>query len=105
MATRGGETEIVSALIAAGCDVNKPSNMARSRAIHWAASAVDFSGSMSCLLVLLAAGADIEARVTSGRTPLMMASRAGYEEAISELIKRGTRLSHVLVTDAPTVCL
>ena len=89
MATRSGEADIVSALISAGCDVNKPSNMARSRAIHWAVSAPGCAGSMSCLRQLLRAGADVEARMSSGRTPVMLAARAGYEEALVELIKRG----------------
>ena len=80
---------MVSELILAGCDVNKASHMARSRAIHWAVSEVDNAGSMACLRHLLRAGANIEARVSSGRTPLMMAARAGNEEALLELINKG----------------
>lgn len=88
----------MSALISAGCDVNKPSHVARSRAIHWAVSAADCVGSMECLRLLLDAGADIEARVTSRRTALMMAARAGHDEALDLLIQHGLNDFTVTVT-------
>jgi len=93
---------------ASGSDVNKASYVARSRAVHWAASSSDCDGSVECLRVLLGAGADVEARVASGRTPLMLAARAGHLQAVDELIRHGGILSQISVswhTHGPFVCL
>jgi len=82
---------MVSLLVGvAGSDVNKASYVARSRAIHWASSSSDCDDSDECLRVLLDAGADVEARVASGRTPIMLAARAGHLRAVQLLLKRGT---------------
>jgi len=91
IATRSSDVDMVSLLVGvAGSDVNKASYVARSRAVHWAASASDCDGSVECLSVLLDAGADVEARVASGRTPLMLAARAGHLQAVQQLLKHGT---------------
>lgn len=60
--------------------------------MHWAASSSDVDGSVECLRVIVHAGADVEARVASGRTPLMLAARAGHLHAVDLLIRHGTRL-------------
>ena len=91
IATRACDVDMVSLLVGvAGSDVNKASYVARSRAIHWASSASDCDGSVECLCVLLDAGADVEARVASGRTSLMLAARAGHLHAVQLLIRHGT---------------
>jgi len=90
IATRAGDVEMVSLLVGvAGCDVNKASYVARSRAVHWAASAADCDGSDECLRVLLDAGADVEARVASGRTALVLAARSGHLHAVRLLLRHG----------------
>ena len=95
IATRAGDVEMVSLLVGvAGSDVNKASYVARSRAVHWAASGADCAGSGDCLRLLLGAGADVEARVASGRTPLMLAARAGHLHAIALLLRHGKLLQY-----------
>ena len=97
MATRSCDVEMVSLLVSvAGSDVNKASYVARSRAVHWAASSSsdsdpggDDDASVECLRLILQAGADVEARVASGRTPLMLAARAGHLHAVQLLIEHG----------------
>jgi len=90
VATRSCNVDMVSLLVGvAGSDVNKASYIARSRAIHWAASSSDCDGSVECLRVLLDAGADAESRVASGRTPLMLAARAGHLQAVDQLLRHG----------------
>jgi len=94
IATRSGDVDMVSLLVgAAGSDVNKASYVARSRAIHWAASSSDCDGSVDCLRVLLGRGADVEARVASGRTPLLLAARAGHLQAVEQLLRHGIAAS------------
>ena len=66
--------------------------------MHWAASSSD--GSVECLRVLLHAGADVEARIASGRTPLMLAARAGHLQAVDLLIKHGIYYSSSLLRSA-----
>jgi len=89
IATRACDVDMVSLLVGvAGSDVNKASYVARSRAIHWASSS-DCDGSVECLRVLLDVGADVEARVASGRTPLMLACRAGHLHAVQLLLRHG----------------
>jgi len=96
IATRAGDVDMVSLLVGvAGSDVNKASYVARSRAIHWASSS-DCDGSIECLRVLLDVGADVEARVASGRTAVMLAARAGHLHAVQLLIRHGTSRVHVL---------
>jgi len=91
IATRSGDVDMVSLLVrVAKCDVNRSSYVARSRAVHWAASSTDCDGSVDCLRVLLDAGADVEARVASGRTALMLAARAGHLQAVELLLSHGT---------------
>jgi len=95
IATRAGDVDMVSLLVGvAGCDVNKASYVARSRAVHWAASSSDCDGSIECLKVLLVAGADVEGRVASGRTALMLAARAGHLQAVRQLLRHGNSLTN-----------
>jgi len=93
VATRACDVDMVSLLVGvAGSDVNKASYVARSRAVHWAASSSDSDASVECLQLILSAGADVEARVASGRTALMLAARAGHLQAVELLIQHGYSL-------------
>jgi len=82
-----------------GCDVNKASYVARSRAIHWAASSAECDSSLDCLRVLLESGADVEARVASGRTALLLAARAGHLHAVRQLLRHGNLRNNPFISD------
>ena len=86
-AVRRGHVGVVRALVAAGVNVNKASRVTRSTALHWAAA----NGDRDCLTLLMDAGARLEVRMDSGRTPLMVAARCGREEIVVELLRAGNQ--------------
>ena len=86
VAVQRGSADIVHALLTAPANgVDKVSAISRATALHWAAA----NGDRVCLRLLIDAGANLEARMASGRTPLMVAARSDQEGALIELIESG----------------
>lgn len=83
MALLKGMVPLAQKLLARGAKVQYEPG--RWSPIHYAAS----HGGQSGLEVVLAAGADLNARSPNGSTPLMMAARYGSEEGTELLLRRG----------------
>jgi ankyrin repeat protein len=71
----------VQALLARGAAVNRPGWAP----LHYAAA----GGDPAITRLLIARGADVNARAVAGFTPLMMAAREGQEEAVEVLLRAG----------------
>ena len=67
----------------------------RATALHWACT----NGFSDCVSVLLSGGADTNLQTSSGRTPLMLAARAGHDDIVEQLITGEHSLSSVLLSD------
>ncbi|KAI8482120.1 hypothetical protein Bbelb_401100 [Branchiostoma belcheri] len=83
-AARYGHHETVSALLAAGADVNARDDDHDS-ALHWAA----WGGHHETVSVLLTAGADVNVRNGLGDTPLHEAATYGYPKCVEILLQHG----------------
>ena len=79
-----GQTDIVTALIEAGANVNA-TGPSEATALMYAAA----GGHMEVLQALIEAGADVNATDSSGWTALMRATAPGQTEAVTALIEAG----------------
>jgi len=79
-----GDARQVSEAIAAGYDVNQQSEGGYT-ALHAAAE----NNRLDVIQLLIENGADVDARVLTGMTPLDMAQAAAYEEAVALLKEFG----------------
>ena len=79
-----GQTDIVTALIEAGANVNA-TGPGEATALMYAAA----GGHMKVLQALIEAGADVNATDSSGWTALMRATAPGQTEAVTALIEAG----------------
>lgn len=96
VASEQGLTAVVQSLIVEGADVDMT---LRRTALHAAAG----RGDLDIIDLLLAAGADLEARDHEGRTPLFLALRGGHGEAARRLLDAGADAA--LVSDAGDTAL
>jgi len=84
-ASRHGDAEIVTALIAAGAHAREATRLGGYTPLHLAAE----RGSAPIVKALIGAGAVVDARTSTGATPLMLASAAGDTAAIKALLDKG----------------
>lgn len=87
MAALYGDTALVKTLLDAGADPTVANDVGAT-ALHWAA------GEPDTVRILIAHGADVDARSTDGRTPLLVAaSIRGNSPAVSLLLDKGANPS------------
>ena len=80
-------------LLTSGADVNAWNNAFQSSPLHIAAAGAGATGERSHIqLMLLAAGADVNARNVQGLTPLHYAAKFGDETSVSNLLLAGADL-------------
>ncbi|CAM9256634.1 unnamed protein product, partial [Ectocarpus sp. 8 AP-2014] len=86
LAAQFGEIGVMKALLEHGVDAND-GGVGRWSALHWAAQ----FNSAGCVAVLLDAGADINdmSEKSEGQTPFHFAAKAGSNEALLALLRRG----------------
>lgn len=84
-----GYLQCVRALLAAGAKLNESSTVLAMTALHRAA----YQGRRDVVGELLSRGADPNAQMTNGRTPLMCAAEAGWPEVVRLLLEKGADVS------------
>jgi len=92
-ASRRGHSETVALLISAGANVHAQGRW-RSTALHWAADAASqpvltAGRPLEVIEILVAAGADVNARDSNGQTALMIAARSRSMDVIKALLAAG----------------
>lgn len=85
LACRNGHDNIVEELLKFGVNVNKANFRVRATALHWACT----RDNIECAKMILKAGAEINAKTMSGRTPIFMAARADNDEIVDLLLRSG----------------
>ncbi|MFC1763440.1 ankyrin repeat domain-containing protein [Planctomycetota bacterium] len=83
------DTELVNLLLSEGAHVNAGAELQRNTPLHGASSA----GRQDVAELLVAHGADIEAKNSIGQTPLYKASRDGHKETVEFLISKGADIN------------
>ncbi len=91
VAVSGGALDIVAVLAEAGADLEAASEVNGARPVHLAADLSD----TEMLDLLLALGANPNARDAEGRTPLHRAAILGDQESVAVLIDNGANLEAV----------
>ncbi len=86
---RTGDAGVLQRLLAHGADPNAKDDVRGQTALMWAAA----EGHPAAARVLVDAGANLEARSSTGITPLMFAIRAGHIPATLELLDLGAKLT------------
>ena len=86
IASQEGHDKVVSVLIAAGEDVNKPDNNNGGYTPCYIAS---YKGHDKAVSVLIAAGADVNIPDNDGWTPCYIACYKGHDKVVSVLIAAG----------------
>ena len=82
-----GRNEAVRVLLDAGADINAGTPSLGFNALLSAAD----KGNLALVRLLIGHGADIEARISSGATPLMLAARNGHADVVALLLENGAR--------------
>lgn len=88
LAANSGMARLIRGLLARGARLDERSNLTRDTALGTAAC----RGHPGCVLALVEAGADIEARGFGGFTPLMSAANGDKPECLRILIDAGANL-------------
>lgn len=84
-AVREGDCAVIQQLLAKEPSLVKVKDSAGYTPLHWAA----IDGRKDVVALLVAKGADVNARNPQGATPLHMACGSGRKEAAAELLKNG----------------
>ncbi|XP_065835605.1 putative ankyrin repeat protein RF_0381 isoform X2 [Oscarella lobularis] len=85
LAVIAGQFEMTKKLVEMGFDVNKPCDKAGGTSLHWAAA----KGSAQIATFLIDNGANLEAKMKNGFTPIMEAVMLANIEVIGLLISKG----------------
>jgi len=88
-AARGGDADLVKALVAAGANTGARTLFGAYTPLHLAAE----RGAAPIVKALVAAGAAVDARTSTGATPLMLAAAAGDTKAIAALLAAGAAVN------------
>jgi ankyrin repeat protein len=88
-AARGGDADLVKALVEAGANAGARTVFGAYTPLHLAAE----RGAAPIVKALVAAGAAVDARTNTGATPLMLAASAGDTAAISALLDAGANVN------------
>lgn len=88
LASYRGYTYMLQFLIESKCDVNQTTATLRRTALHFAV----LRHKMACMLLLIAAGAKIDAKDTFGNSPCHYAADDGYCQILDVLIRRGVNV-------------
>jgi ankyrin repeat protein len=94
-AARTGKVDAVKSLLSHGTDVNGKDTKRGQTAIMWAAA----EGNVEAVEVLIKAGADFRARLSSGYTPLLFAVREGRIGVVRALLKAGEDVNATIQTE------
>ena len=89
LAASRGHVSIVSALIAAGANVNAKDNFRGETPLQYAAS----GGHISIVSALIAAGAGVNFKDNYGKTPLHLAASGGHVSIVATLIAAGANVN------------
>ncbi|MCG8467651.1 MAG: ankyrin repeat domain-containing protein [Gemmatimonadetes bacterium] len=93
-AAQRGDLELVQSLLREGADVNAAQGDGMT-ALHWAA----MNGDAAMIGVLLYAGSNVESTTRlGGYTPLHLASKGAYGDAVQALIEGGSRVDAITTT-------
>mmetsp|Transcript_12782 Transcript_12782/g.44763 ORF Transcript_12782/g.44763 Transcript_12782/m.44763 type:complete len:480 (-) Transcript_12782:2120-3559(-) len=97
-----GNVEVLRGLLAAPGrdrpDIHAPHDSHGGTALHLAAGAADVEAAMAAIDLLLAAGADVNARAANGATALHWAAGAGHVPVIRRLVAEGADPTQVSYT-------
>lgn len=94
LASYRGHTYMLQYLIEAKCDVNHTTGTLRRTALHFAVQ----SHKMACMLLLIGAGAKLDAKDTFGNSPCHYAADDGYCQILDVLIRRGVNVNSQDIT-------
>lgn len=89
LAALGDNAPLVELLLQAGADVKATDDQLHNTPLAWACS----SGNVAIAKLLLAKGAEVDARNSMGGTPLMGAAMAGNPELVKLLIAKGAKVT------------
>ncbi|KAK7489538.1 hypothetical protein BaRGS_00019172 [Batillaria attramentaria] len=94
LATYRGYTYMLQFLIESKCDVNQTTATLRRTALHFAV----LRHKIACVLLLIGAGAKLDAKDTFGNTPCHYAADDGYCQILDVLIRKGVNVNSQDIT-------
>lgn len=94
LASYRGYTYMLQYLIENKCDVNHTTTTLRRTALHFAV----LRHKMACMLLLIAAGAKLDAKDTFSNSPCHYAADDGYCQILDVLIRRGVNVNTLDIT-------
>jgi uncharacterized protein len=89
-AAKDGDSSLAREILDQGADPDAADAEEGSTSLHWAA----FRGDAKLVAVLLAHGANVNAKNKDGRTPLIMAAAMGHRAAAAKLLARNAVKAH-----------
>src|SRR5688572_17254283 len=92
VAARTGKADAVGELLKRGADVNAVEGWRKQTALMWAAA----EGHAGVIPILVAGGANLQARSSGGFTPLLFAAREGRIAAVQALLSAGANVNDAL---------
>ena len=94
LAAYRGYTYMLQYLIESKCDVNQTTTTLRRTALHFSV----LRHKMGCLLLLISAGAKLDAKDTFGNSPCHYAADDGYCQMLDVLLRRGVNVNSQDIT-------
>ncbi|ESP04306.1 hypothetical protein LOTGIDRAFT_198738, partial [Lottia gigantea] len=94
LASYRGYTYMLQYLIESKCDVNRTTTTLRRTALHFSV----LRHKIACMLLLIAAGAKLDAKDTFGNSPCHYAADDGYCQILDVLIRRGVNVNSKDIT-------
>lgn len=94
LASYRGYTYMLQYLIESKCDVNRTTTTLRRTALHFAV----LRHRLACMLLLIAAGAKLDAKDTFSNSPCHYAADDGYCQILDVLVRRGVNVNSLDIT-------